>query len=325
MAFRLRFVPEKTSIDFFRWAPVTFGGSIALVLASVILTLVMGLNFGIDFRGGTTIRTESANPVDVGAYRQAVSAMNLGDVSITEVFDPTFRADQHVAMIRVQAQEGAEAITPEIITGIEAALTGVDPSISFPSVESVGPKVSGELIRTAVLSVLAGTLAICFYIWLRFEWQFSVGAVVALIHDIALTIGIFALFQLKFDLTIIAALLTILGYSINDTVVVFDRLRENLIKYKTTPLRDLCNLSVNETLSRTVMTSGTTLVALIALLVFGGDVIRGFVFAMTWGVIVGTYSSVYVAKNVVLMLGVKRDWGKSEDKPAGTQFAASGK
>lgn len=325
MAFRLRFVPEKTSIDFFRWAPVTFGGSIALVLASVILTLVMGLNFGIDFRGGTTIRTESANPVDVGAYRQAVSAMNLGDVSITEVFDPTFRADQHVAMIRVQAQEGAEAITPEIITGIEAALTGVDPSISFPSVESVGPKVSGELIKTAVLSVLAGTLAICFYIWLRFEWQFSVGAVVALIHDIALTIGIFALFQLKFDLTIIAALLTILGYSINDTVVVFDRLRENLIKYKTTPLRDLCNLSVNETLSRTVMTSGTTLVALIALLVFGGDVIRGFVFAMTWGVIVGTYSSVYVAKNVVLMLGVKRDWGKSEDKPAGTQFAASGK
>lgn len=325
MAFRLKFVPDKTNIDFFRWAPVTFGGSIALVLASIVLTLVMGLNFGIDFKGGTTIRTESATPVDVGAYRQAVTALALGDVSITEVYDPTFRADQHVAMIRVQAQEGEEAITPEIITSIEAALKGVDPSITFPSVESVGPKVSGELIKTAVLSVLAGTLAICFYIWLRFEWQFSVGAVVALIHDIALTIGIFSLFQLKFDLTIIAALLTILGYSINDTVVVFDRLRENLIKFKTTPLRDLCNLSVNETLSRTVMTSGTTLIALIALLVFGGDVIRGFVFAMTWGVIVGTYSSVYVAKNVVLMLGVKRDWGKSDDKTAGTQFAASGK
>ncbi|PKP73371.1 MAG: protein translocase subunit SecF [Alphaproteobacteria bacterium HGW-Alphaproteobacteria-6] len=321
MAFRLRLVPEKTSIDFFRWASLTFGGSVALVLAAIVLSLVMGLNFGIDFRGGTTIRTESTTPVDVGLYRQAVSRLNLGDVSITEVYDPTFRADQHVAMIRVQAQEGAEAITPEIIAEIEAALTGIDPSISFPSVESVGPKVSGELIRTAVLSVLAGVTAICFYIWLRFEWQFSVGAVVALIHDIALTIGIFALFQLKFDLTIIAALLTILGYSINDTVVVFDRLRENLIRYKTTPLRDLCNLSVNETLSRTVMTSGTTLVALIALLVFGGDVIRGFVFAMTWGVIVGTYSSVYVAKNVVLFLGVKRDWGKSDDKPAGTQFA----
>ncbi|WP_347313068.1 protein translocase subunit SecF [Defluviimonas sp. SAOS-178_SWC] len=321
MAYRLKLVPEKTNIDFFRWAPVTFGGSVALVVAAIVLTLVMGLNFGIDFKGGTTIRTESTQAVDVGSYRQAVQPLNLGDVSITEVYDPTFREDQHVAMLRIQAQEGAEAITPEIIASVEAALKGVDPSITFPSVESVGPKVSGELIKTAVLSVLAGVAAICVYIWLRFEWQFSVGAVVALVHDIALTIGIFSLFQIKFDLTIIAALLTILGYSINDTVVVFDRLRENLIKYKTTPLRDLCNLSVNETLSRTVMTSGTTLVALIALLIFGGDVIRGFVFAMTWGVIVGTYSSVYVAKNVVLFLGVKRDWGKKDDSAAGTQFA----
>lgn len=321
MAYRLKLVPEKTNIDFFRWASLTFGGSVALVVAAIVLTFVMGLNFGIDFKGGTTIRTESSQAVDVGAYRAAVAPLNLGDVSITQVYDPTFREDQHVAMLRIQAQEGEEAITPEIIASVESALKGVDPAITFPSVESVGPKVSGELIRTAVLSVLAGTLAIVFYIWLRFEWQFSLGAVVALIHDIALTIGIFALFQLKFDLTIIAALLTILGYSINDTVVVFDRLRENLIKYKTTPLRDLCNLSVNETLSRTVMTSGTTLVALIALLIFGGDVIRGFVFAMTWGVIVGTYSSVYVAKNVVLFLGVKRDWGKKDDGAAGTQFA----
>ncbi|MCU9848765.1 protein translocase subunit SecF [Defluviimonas sp. WL0024] len=322
MAFRLKLVPETTNIDFFRWASVTFGGSVLLVIASIILSVVMGLNFGIDFKGGTTIRTESTSPVDVGAYRAAVQPLGLGDVLISQVYDPTFREDQHVAMVRIQAQEGDEAITPEIIGKVETALKGVDPSITFPSVESVGPKVSGELIWTAVLSVLAGVAAICFYIWLRFEWQFAVGAVVALVHDIGLTIGIFSLFQLKFDLTIIAALLTILGYSINDTVVVFDRLRENLIKYKTTPLRDLCNLSVNETLSRTVMTSGTTLMALTALLVFGGDVIRGFVFAMTWGVIVGTYSSVYVAKNVVLILGVKRDWGKKEDGPAGTQFAA---
>ncbi|MCW3782171.1 protein translocase subunit SecF [Defluviimonas salinarum] len=322
MAFRLKLVPETTNIDFFRWASVTFGGSVLLVIASIILSVIMGLNFGIDFKGGTTIRTESTSPVDVGAYRAAVQPLGLGDVLISQVYDPTFREDQHVAMVRIQAQEGDEAITPEIIGKVETALKGVDPSITFPSVESVGPKVSGELIWTAVLSVLAGVAAICFYIWLRFEWQFAVGAVVALVHDIGLTIGIFSLFQLKFDLTIIAALLTILGYSINDTVVVFDRLRENLIKYKTTPLRDLCNLSVNETLSRTVMTSGTTLMALTALLVFGGDVIRGFVFAMTWGVIVGTYSSVYVAKNVVLILGVKRDWGKKEDGPAGTQFAA---
>ncbi|MDI3337389.1 protein translocase subunit SecF [Defluviimonas aestuarii] len=321
MAFRLKLVPDNTNIDFFRWQWLTFWGSVALVIASIILSAVVGLNFGIDFKGGTTIRTESTSSVDVGAYRAAVAPLGLGDVSITEVYDPTFGPDQHVAMLRIQAQEGDEAVTPEIITKVEQALKGVDPSITFPSVESVGPKVSGELIKTAILSVLAGVAAICFYIWLRFEWQFSVGAVVALIHDIALTIGIFSLFQIKFDLTIIAALLTILGYSINDTVVVFDRLRENLIKYKTRPLRDLCNLSVNETLSRTVMTSGTTLMALIALLIFGGDVIRGFVFAMTWGVIVGTYSSVYVAKNVVLMLGVKRDWGKKDDGPAGTQFA----
>ncbi len=325
MAFRLKLVPEHTNIDFFRWQWLTFWGSVALVVASIIASAVIGLNFGIDFRGGTTIRTESTQSVDVGTYRQALQPLGLGDVSITQVFDPTFRADQHVAMVRIQAQEGAESITPETITRVEDALKTVDPAITFPSVESVGPKVSGELIKTAIWSVLAATFAIVVYIWLRFEWQFAVGAVVALVHDIALTIGIFSVFQIKFDLTIIAALLTILGYSINDTVVVFDRLRENLIKYKTMPLRDVCNLSVNETLSRTVMTSGTTLIALISLLVLGGDVIRGFVFAMTWGVIVGTYSSVYVAKNVVLMLGVKRDWGKKDGAAAGTQFAASGK
>ena len=307
MAWRLRLAPEKTNIDFFKHQWLTFGGSVVLMLLAFVFWGVMGLNFGIDFKGGSTIRTESTQAVDVGAYRTAIQPLDLGDVTITEVFDPSFRADQHVAMVRIQAQKGAEAISPETINAVEAALKTVDPAITFPSVESVGPKVSGELIKTAVWSVLAATAAICFYIWLRFEWQFSLGAVVALIHDIGLTIGIFSLFQLKFDLTIIAALLTILGYSINDTVVVFDRLRENLIKFKTTPLRDLCNLSVNETLSRTVMTSGTTLIALISLLIFGGDVIRGFVFAMTWGVIVGTYSSVYVAKNVVLMLGVRRD------------------
>lgn len=246
-------------------------------------------------------------------------------MTITEVFDPSFRADQHVAMIRIQLQEGAELITPETISKVETALKTVDPAITFASIELVGPKVSGELVHTAVWSILAATAAISFYIWLRFEWQFAVGAVVALIHDIALTIGVFSVFQLKFDLTIIAALLTILGYSLNDTVVVFDRLRENLIKYKTTPLRDLMNLSVNETLSRTVMTATTTLIALGSLLILGGDVIRGFVFAMVWGVLIGTYSSVYVAKNVVLILGVRRDWGKKDEKAAGTQFAAPGK
>ena len=312
MAFRLKLVPDETRIDFFRWQAVTFGFSVFMVLASVVLALVMGLNFGIDFKGGTTIRTESSRALDVGSYRSALAPLALGDVSITQVFDPGFDADQHVAMIRIQAQSGDEAITPEQMGVIEAALKGADDQVRIVSTESVGPKVSGELIWTAVWSVLAATGAILVYIWLRFEWQFSVGAVAALVHDITVTVGIFALFQIRFDLTIIAALLTILGYSINDTVVVFDRLRENLIKFKTMPLRDVMNLSVNETLSRTVMTSGTTLIALIALLVLGGDVIRGFVFAMTWGVVVGTYSSVYVAKNIVLFLGVDRDREKKD-------------
>ena len=317
---RLRLVPQETNIDFFKYARLTFGGSVVAMVLSIGIWLAMGLNFGIDFLGGTTIRTQSAVAVDVGLYRDALSPLALGDVSITQVFDPTFGPEQNVAMIRIQAQEGAEAVTPAIIAAVEAALIAVVPDISFPSVESVGPKVSGELIQTAIIAVLASLAAILVYIWLRFEWQFSVGAVAALIHDVILTIGIFSLLQIRFDLATIAALLTIIGYSINDTVVIFDRLRENLVKYKSRPLQDVMNLSANETLSRTLMTSGTTLIALLALLILGGDVIRGFVFAIFWGVIVGTYSSIYVAKNVVLMIGVKRDWSKPDQK-SGTQFS----
>jgi preprotein translocase subunit SecF len=317
---RLRLVPETTNINFFGYAKVTFGASVVAVIASVIIIAIMGLNFGIDFRGGTTIRTESTAGVDIGAYRSALQPLELGDVSITEVFDPTFGPEKNVAMIRIQAQDGYESVTPEIIQAAEAALQQVDPSITFPSVESVGPKVSGELIWSAILAVGGATFAILVYIWLRFEWQFAVGAVVALVHDVVVTVGVFALFQIKFDLAVIAALLTILGYSINDTVVVFDRLRENLIKFKTMPLIEVMNISVNETLSRTLMTSGTTLVALIALLTLGGVVIRGFTFAITFGIVIGTYSSVYVAKNVVLYLGVNRD-PKKNDGRAGTQFS----
>ncbi|SFG23296.1 protein translocase subunit SecF [Sulfitobacter dubius] len=317
---RLKLVPDNTNFDFFGYAKITFGASVVAMILSLIAWGVMGLNFGIDFRGGTTLRTESSEAIDVGAYRDALAPLELGDVTISEVFDPGFGEDRHVAMIRVQAQEGQEAATTDTIETIEAALQSVSPDIKFTSVESVGPKVSGELIQTAFLAVGGALAAILIYIWLRFEWQFSVGAVVALFHDVVLTIGLFSLLQIRFDLPVVAAILTIIGYSINDTVVIFDRLRENLRKYKKRPLREVMNLSVNETLSRTLMTSGTTLLALIALLILGGDVIRAFVFAITWGVIVGTYSSVYVAKNVVLYLGVKRDWSKP-DAGAGTQFA----
>jgi preprotein translocase subunit SecF len=310
MAWRLRLVPEKTNINFFAIQWVTFGASIFMMLASLVLVFTVGLNFGIDFRGGTTIRTESTSPVDVAAYREALTTLELGDVSISEVFDPSFRPDQHVSMIRISARDGEEAVTPELIAEVEMALETVDPSISFPAVESVGPKVSQELITSALLAVIAGAVGILFYVWVRFEWQFAVGTVAALIHDVLVTVGIFALFQIRFDLTIVAALLTILGYSVNDTVVIFDRLRENLAKYKQMPLREMMNLTANETLSRTIMTASTTLISLIVLLIFGGDVIRGFVFAMLVGVILGTYSTLYMAKNIVLMLGIDRS-----DKP----------
>ena len=317
---RLRLVPEVTNIDFFRHARITFGASVVAVFLSIGIWFALGLNFGIDFLGGTTIRAESSTPVDVGAYREALSPLGLGDIAISEVFDPSFGENRHVAMIRIQAQAGEESVTPEMIAAVEAALQTIAADMTFPSVESVGPKVSGELITTALIAVGASLAAILIYIWLRFEWQFSVGAIAALVHDVLLTIGLFSLLQIRFDLATIAAILTIIGYSINDTVVIFDRLRENLIKYKKRDLQDVMNLSANETLRRTLMTSGTTLLALLALLVLGGDVIRSFVFAIFWGVIVGTYSSIYVAKNVVLMTGVKRDWTKLDQK-AGTAFA----
>lgn len=306
----IKLAPDKTAIDFFgvQWA--TFGASVIAVVVSLLLVATIGLDFGIDFKGGTTFRTETTQKIDLGAYRTVLSELGLGDVTISEVFDPAFPPDQHVAMIRVQVQDGAEAISTETIQRVQDALRTVDASVMFTAVESVGPKVSAELVWLALMAVGAGALGILAYVWLRFEWQFAVGTVAALVHDVIVTVGMFALFQLKFDLTIVAALLTILGYSVNDTVVIFDRLRENLAKYKAMPLRDLMNLSANETLSRTLMTAMTTLIALAALLIFGGDVIRGFVFAMLFGVIIGTYSTLYVAKNIVLFLGIDRS-----DKP----------
>ncbi|WP_298836501.1 protein translocase subunit SecF [uncultured Roseobacter sp.] len=317
---RLRLVKQNTNFDFFSRWKLWLGISGLMMVIAFASFMIQGLNFGIDFRGGTTIRTESTQPVDIGVYRGAIDTLELGDISITEVFDPTFGPDQNVAMIRIQAQEGQEAVTPEVIRNVEAALNTVVSDIRFVSVESVGPKVSGELIQTAVIAVVLAIAAVLVYIWLRFEWQFAVGAVLALVHDVILTIGVFSELQIRFDLAIIAALLTIVGYSLNDTVVVFDRVRENLRKYKKKPLNEVLNISINETLSRTFMTSVTTLLALIALFVLGGDVIRGFVFAMIWGVIVGTYSSIFVASAVLLYLGVKRDWSKP-DANAGNQYA----
>jgi len=317
---RLRLVNENTAFDFFKKWKIWVGLSSILIICSIASTLVIGLNFGIDFKGGTTIRAESTSPIDVAVYRSAMEPLMLGDISIAEVFDPTFRSDQHVAQIRIQTQEGQESVASNIVIQVQAVLRDIAPDIIFPSVESVGPKVSGELIQSAAWAVFIAMTVVLIYIWLRFEWQFAVGAVGAIVHDIVLTIGVFSVLQIKFDLAIIAALLTIVGYSLNDTVVVFDRVRENLRRYKKKDLAEVLNMSINETLSRTVMTSVTTLLALVSLFVLGGDVIRGFVFAMIWGVLVGTYSSVFVASSTLLTLGVKRDWSKTNNTD-GNQFA----
>lgn len=319
---RLKLVKTETNIDFFGITKLTFGISTFLMIASVVAFFALGLNFGIDFKGGTLLRVQTTEIVDISVYRATMDKLDLGDVSITEVFDPTSDGSTHVVNIKIeqQDQEGPLAAQNDLIKLVKTTLEETIPTISFSQTDSVGPAVSGELVKAGIMAIVLAVGAVLFYIWLRFEWQFSVGAVAALVHDVILTIGIFCVTQIEFNLTIIAAILTIVGYSLNDTVVVFDRVRENLRKYKTKELKDVLNLSINETLARTIMTSVTTLIALLALYFLGGDVIRGFTFAMIWGVIVGTYSSVFVASVILLRLGVKRDWDK-QSGAAGTKFA----
>jgi len=229
----------------------------------------------------------------------------LGEVQIQE-----FGKETDV-LIRIAEKEGA-ADASDNLSAVERVRAELSSDFDVRRVEIVGPQVSAELIQTGVMAVLAAIASMLIYIWFRFEWQFSVGAVLALVHDVALTIGLFALLQLDFNLSILAAILTIVGYSMNDTVVVYDRVRENLRKYKKMDLTELLNIAINETLSRTVITSATTMLALLALYILGGEVIRGFTFAMIWGVIVGTYSSIFIASPLLMMLGVKRDWSGTQ-------------
>ncbi|MCC7320472.1 MAG: protein translocase subunit SecF [Rubellimicrobium sp.] len=314
MAFRLKLVPTVTRIDFFRGWQFIAAFSIVLTLVSLGSALVQGFNFGIDFRGGTSIRAESVNPPDLPALRALLEGRDLSDVALTEVFDPSFRPDQHVVQIRASNKGEEPGLSPEEVTALQLALQTVDPDLTFTSAESVSGKVSGELVWTAFLSMVAASAGILLYLWMRFEWQFAVGAVLSLVHDAVVIVGIWSVFGLKFDLTTVAAVLTIIGYSVNDTVVIFDRVRENLMKFKQMPLRELLNLTINETLSRTVMTTTTTLLALLALLAFGGDVIRGFVLAMIIGVVFGVYSTVYVATLTVYLLGITRDRPEKKDR-----------
>ena len=320
---RLKMVPHGTKYDFFGISKITIGLSSFLIIGSIISFFMMGLNFGIDFRGGTMIMVETPELVEVGEYRELLGDLVQGDVSVTEISDPAAALTgeaSHVIMVRIEQQGDDPAVQNDLIVLVKSTLSEAFEGIVFLQTDSVGAKVSGELVQAGVLAIVLAVGAVLFYIWLRFEWQFALGAVIALIHDVAITIGIFCVTQIEFNLTIIAAILAIVGYSLNDTVVVFDRVRENLRRYKKLELKEVLNLSINETLSRTVMTSVTTLIALLVLYFLGGDVIRGFTFAMIWGVVIGTYSSVFVASVVLLRFGVKRDWDKP-DNAAGTQFA----
>ena len=298
----LSLVPADTNLKFIAFRKVAFIGSSILAVLSIVLALTVGLNFGIDFRGGTLIEIQTKDgPADIGQLREVVGGLGLGDVQLQEFGAPTD------VLIRVEQQTGGDEVQQSVIERVREALGD---SVEFRRVEVVGPKVSGELVRAGTTAVILAIAAVLLYIWFRFEWQFSVGAVAALVHDVIITIGMFSALQLEFNLSIIAALLTIVGYSLNDTVVVYDRVREKLRKYKSMELPDLLDFAINKTLSRTILTSVTTLLALLALYIFGGEVIRGFTFAMIWGILIGTYSSIFVAAPILLQLGVKRDWSK---------------
>ena len=284
---RLKLVPSDTSIDFLRLRKPAIVFSALLVAASVALFSLVGLNLGIDFRGGILLEArDTGGPADIGGVRSNLDQLGLGDISIQG-----FGSETDI-LIRVQRQEGDEAAQIAAIRAITEAL-GADYDIR--RTEFVGPTVGAELAQKGILAVACALLAIMVYIWFRFEWQFSIAAILALAHDVLSTVGLFALTSFEFNLATVAAILTIAGYSINDTVVVFDRVRENLRRYKSYEIRDIINKSLNETLSRTVMTSFTTLLALLAITIFGGAVLRDFALAMIWGVLIGTYSSIFVA------------------------------
>ena len=270
--------------------------SIVLIVVSLGLLFFKGLNYGIDFKGGTLIELRSTDKkINVSSLRDSLSQMNLGDVSVKK-----FGNDQDY-LIKFEINDAKNDVIENIKNNLENSYGN---NFNFRRVENVGPKVSSELLRSGIIAISLSLAVMLIYIWIRFEWQFSLGAIVALFHDVIVTLGMFSLFSLEINLSIIAAVLTIVGYSMNDTVVIFDRVRENLRKYSDIKIFELTNISINETLSRTLLTSITTLLALLAIYIFGGEILRGFSFAMILGVIFGTYSSIYIANTVLVRLNV---------------------
>ena len=281
--------------------------SIILFTLSILLVFFKGLNYGIDFKGGTLIELRTEKSIKASSIRDTLSSMNLGDVNVKK-----FGKDGDYLIKVEQKESNNNKLIPEIKKKLTDNLNA---EIDFRRVENVGPKVSAELLESSIIAISLALAAMLFYIWIRFEWQFSVGSIIALFHDVVITLGIFSLLSLEINLSIIAAVLTIVGYSMNDTVVIYDRIRENLFKYTKISISDIANLSINETLARTIITSVTTLLALVSIYTLGGEILRGFSFAMILGVIIGTYSSIFVASPILKFFKVSyRTLEKEEEK-----------
>ncbi|MCK0070537.1 protein translocase subunit SecF [Kordiimonas laminariae] len=298
----LRLVPDNTNIKFLGMRKVALAFSMVMILASALLFFTRGLNYGIDFQGGVDLLVQSQEGnADIPKIRSTLSSLGLGDIKVKEFGDPTD------AMISIVRQPGGSEAQNNALNLVRDTLSKEIPTLKMGEADVIGPSVSGELKQKGTIAVTIAVLMVLIYIWFRFEWQFGLGAVIALVHDVLLTIGFFSITQLEFNLSIIAALLTIVGYSLNDTVVVYDRVRENIRKFRKRELEDVIDMSLNQTLARTIMTSVTTLLALFALFFFGGPSISGFTAAMIWGVFVGTYSSVFVASPMLVFLKVRSE------------------
>ena len=298
---------ENNKINFNKYFKLFNIFSILLIIFSIVLLLFKGLNYGVDFKGGTLIELRAIDKqITISQLRQSFLNMNLGDVSVKEF------GKNNDFLIKFEKKENNN---PNLISEVKESLTkSIGSGFNFRRVESVGPKVSAELLNSGIIAIALSLAAMLFYIWIRFEWQFSLGAILALFHDVILTLGIFSLFSLEINLSIVAAVLTIVGYSMNDTVVIFDRVRENLNKFSDIKIFDLTNISINETLSRTIITSVTTLLALVSIYIFGGEILKGFSLAMILGVIFGTYSSIYIANPILILLNVSQKTISKEDK-----------
>tara|TARA_Y100001970_G_scaffold247699_1_gene316642 strand:+ start:1568 stop:2467 length:900 start_codon:yes stop_codon:yes gene_type:complete len=297
----------KTNINFNKFFKTFNIFSIILIIVSVILLITKGLNLGVDFKGGTLIELRATDKqITITQLRQSFLNMDLGDISVKEF------GKKSDFLIKFEKKQTGNN---NLIGGIKESLTkSIGPGFDFRRVENVGPKVSAELLKSGVIAIALSLAAMLIYIWIRFEWQFSIGAILAVFHDVILTLGFFSLFNLEINLSIVAAVLTIVGYSMNDTVVIFDRVRENLKKFSDIKIFDLTNISINETLSRTIITSVTTLLALLSIYIFGGQILKGFSLAMILGVIFGTYSSIYIANPVLIILKVSQRTILKEDK-----------